>query len=175
MAILPIRVYGDPVLRRIAKPIGEVTPEVRALAQDMIETMYAEPGIGLAAPQVGVSLRLIVMDPTAGEETDKAFALVNPVIVAKTGEQVVIEEGCLSVPDIRADVTRPERVSVDYTTIDGEPARLEADEMVARIFQHEYDHLDGILFVDRISPVRRQLLKKHLKAIAKTASKRAGR
>ncbi|HPU86278.1 MAG TPA: peptide deformylase [Candidatus Latescibacteria bacterium] len=172
MALLPIRIYGDPVLRRVAEPVREFTRELQTLATDMIETMYAEPGVGLAAPQVGVSIRMIVIDPTAGDEKGKAFALINPV-VTRSGEHVVIEEGCLSVPDIRADVVRPERVSVDYQTIAGEPAHLDADDMVARIIQHEYDHLDGILFVDRISPVRRQLLRKQLKALAKSQGKRS--
>lgn len=171
MALLPIRIYGDPVLRRVAEPVGEITPEIRTLVADMIETMYAEPGVGLAAPQVGVSLRLIVIDPTAGDEKGKAFAMLNPVVTL-SGEQVVMDEGCLSVPDIRADVTRPERISVVYTTLDGEPATLEADDMVARIVQHEYDHLDGILFVDKISPVRRHLLRKELRALARSQGKR---
>lgn len=171
MALLPIRTYGDPVLRRVAEPVGEITPEIRTLVADMIETMYAEPGVGLAAPQVGVSLRLIVIDPTAGDEKGKAFAMVNPV-VKLSGDPVVMDEGCLSVPDIRADVTRPERVSVVYTTLDGEPAILDADDMVARIIQHEYDHLDGILFVDKINPVRRHLLRKELRALARSQGKR---
>jgi len=171
MALLPIRLYGDPVLRRKAEPIRKITPEIRELVADMIETMYDAPGMGLAGPQVGVPLRLFVIDPTFGEgEEGEAFALINPVLKSH-GERVVCEEGCLSLPDIRADVVRPAKASVDYLTVDGEAVHLEADELLARLIQHECDHLEGILFVDRISPVRRQLLSKQLKAMARSRKK----
>ncbi len=171
MALLPIRTYGDPVLRRTAMPVKEITPEVRELAADMAETMFEAPGIGLAAPQVGRSLRLFVIDPSFGEQPGEYVAFINPLISDRRGEDEVIEEGCLSIPDIRAEVERPGEVTIEFTTLDGERMKIEADEMLARVVQHEYDHLDGKLFVDRVGPVRRQMLSGQLKAMARETSK----
>ena len=169
MAIRPIHIYGDPVLRKTAEPIEDITPEIRELAQDMGETMFEAPGVGLAAPQVGVSLRLFVIDPTFGDEPGEFFPFINPVLSNPGKTTVPMEEGCLSVPDIRAEVSRPESISIDFTTIDGEQMHIDADEMLARVIQHEFDHLDGKLFIDRINPLRRKMLNGRLKAIAKQA------
>lgn len=172
MAALPIRIYGDPVLRRRATPVAEITPEIRELVRDMTDTMYDAPGIGLAAPQVGVSSRVLVIDTAFGEGSDdgpgEATAFINPVLSAPSGSTELIEEGCLSVPDIRADVARPVAIGVDYMTLDGETVHIDADDILARVIQHEYDHLDGILFVDRASLVRRRLLSKQLKELARS-------
>lgn len=159
MAVLSVRKYGDPVLRRRAAPVTLVTPEVWQLAEDMIETMYDEVGIGLAAPQVGVSLRLVVV----GDETGQGvLTLVNPVITDQAG-QATAEEGCLSIPGIFAPVTRAEWVRVEATDLEGRPLRLEGRGLRARVFQHELDHLDGVLFVDRLDPVTRDRIKRRIR------------
>jgi len=157
MAVLPMRRYGDPVLRQKAKPVGEITPEIRALVADMVDTMHDEVGIGLAAPQVGVSIRLLVMD--AGKGTTRA--LVNPRIVERRGS-IVAEEGCLSLPGIFADVERSEWVRVEAIDADGAPVSLEARGLQARVIEHEVDHLDGVLFIDRLPPVARDRIKKKI-------------
>lgn len=159
MAALKVRKYGDPVLRRRAEPVGEVTPEIRRMVEDMIETMFEEVGIGLAAPQVGISLRLMVV----GEEKGRgARALVNPVI-AEQGGEVTAEEGCLSLPGIFADVTRAEWVRLEAHDLDGKPVSLKARGLTARVFQHEMDHLDGVLFIDRLDPMTRDRIKRRIK------------
>jgi len=159
MAVLRVRKYGDPVLRRRALPVGRVTDEVRATIADLIDTMYDEVGIGLAAPQVGVSLRLIVL---GDEEGRGAEALVNPVIVEQGG-QATAEEGCLSIPGIFAPVTRAAWVRVEATSAEGRPLSLRATGLRARVLQHELDHLDGVLFIDRLDPVTRDRIKRRIK------------
>jgi peptide deformylase len=159
MAVLRVRKYGDPVLRRRASEVGEITAEIRKLVDDMVETMYDEVGIGLAAPQVGVSLRLIVI---ADDASRQVRALVNPVIVDRDGERTV-EEGCLSIPGIFAPVSRAVRVRVEARDLDGAPVMLEGRELLARVFQHEIDHLDGVLFIDRLDPMTRDRIKRKIK------------
>jgi peptide deformylase len=159
MAVLKIRKYGDPGLRRRAAPVGEITPEVRATIADMIDTMYDEVGVGLAAPQVGVSLRLIVV---ADEEGRGAEALIDPVITGEAG-QATAEEGCLSIPGVFAPVTRSAWVRVEARDADGRPLAIEARGLRARVVQHELDHLDGILFIDRLDPVTRDRIKRRIK------------
>ena len=159
MAVLKMRRYGDPALRRRAEPVGPVTPELRKLASDMIDTMYDEAGIGLAAPQVGVSLRLMVVGDERGRDPRP---LINPVI-AEQGGEVTAEEGCLSLPGIFAEVTRAEWVRLDAHDLDGEPVSIRARGLQARVFQHELDHLDGILFIDRLDPVTRDRVKRRIK------------
>jgi peptide deformylase len=159
MAVLNVRKYGDPVLRRRAATVTEVTPEVRRLVEDMIDTMYDEVGIGLAAPQIGVSLRLIVVGDDEGRT---ARALVNPRIVDQGG-QVTAEEGCLSIPGIFAQVTRAEWVKVEGEDLDGRPVTIEGRGLRARVYQHEMDHLDGILFIDRLDPLARDRIKRKIK------------
>jgi len=159
MAVLRIRKYGDPELRRRAEPVGEITPEVRRIIADMIETMYDEVGIGLAAPQVGVALRLIVV---CDEEGRGAQTLVDPVIAAKGGEATA-EEGCLSIPGVFAPVTRAEWVKIEARDGDGRPVAIDARGLRARVLQHELDHLDGILFIDHLDPVTRDRIKRKIK------------
>ena len=159
MAVLSVRRYGDPVLRRRARPVDEVTPEVERLVDDMIDTMYDEVGIGLAAPQVGASLRLMVV---ADEDGRGAQALVNPVIVEQGGS-VTAEEGCLSLPGIFAPVTRAEWVRLEARDLAGRPVSLRARHLRARVFQHEIDHLDGVLFIDRVDAVTRDRIKRRIK------------
>jgi peptide deformylase len=159
MAVLKVRKYGDPVLRRRADEVGPVTPEVRQTADDMIETMYDEVGIGLAAPQVGIPLRLMVV---TDDESRAARVLVNPVIVESTG-QVTAEEGCLSIPGIFAQVTRAAQVTVTARDLDGQPVTIRAEGLLARVLQHEIDHLDGVLFIDRLDPLTRDRIKRKIK------------
>ncbi|HEU4369704.1 MAG TPA: peptide deformylase [Methylomirabilota bacterium] len=159
MAVLKVRRYGDPVLRRRAREVEAVTPEFRRLVEDMTDTMYDEVGIGLAAPQVGVSARLMVV---ADEEGRGVQALVNPTITAQGGV-VTAEEGCLSLPGIFAPVTRAEWVSLEARDLDGAPVSIKARALRARVFQHEIDHLDGVLFIDRLEPVVRDRIKRRIK------------
>src|SRR5262245_6358659 len=154
MAVLGMRRYGDPILRQKARPVREITPELGQIIDDMVETMYDQVGIGLAAPQVGVSLRLVVVDD--GKRSTRA--LINPVIVERRGS-VVAEEGCLSLPGIFADVERSEWVRVEARGGDGQPVSLELRGLHARVIQHEIDHLDGVLFIDRLPPVARDRIK----------------
>jgi peptide deformylase len=159
MAVLKVRKYGDPVLRRRSEEVTEVTPELKRTIADMVETMYDEVGIGLAAPQVGISLRLMVVGHDEGREPR---ALVNPVIVARGGE-VTAEEGCLSLPGIFAPVARSEWVEVEATDVEGRPVKMRGRGLLARVFQHEIDHLDGVLFIDRLDPVTRDRIKRRIK------------
>lgn len=156
MAAREVRLLGDPVLRQAAKPVAEITDATRALVADMFETMYAEDGVGLAAPQVGVGERIIVVDPR--EEEGKGFALINPVILERSAETDRAEEGCLSIPGLKEIVERPTRVVVEGLDPKGNPVRISAEELLGRILQHEIDHLDGVLFLDRVSPLKRKLL-----------------
>jgi peptide deformylase len=159
MAVLSVRKYGDPALRRRAEPVGEVTPQIRAIIADMTETMYDEVGIGLAAPQVGISLRLIVV---ADDEGRSVQALLNPAITDRGGEATA-EEGCLSIPGVFAPVTRAAWVKVEARSVDGKPVTIDARGLRARVLQHEIDHLDGVLFIDRVDPVTRDRIKRKIK------------
>ena len=151
MSILDIRVLGDPVLRKPTKPVTEVTDELRRLIADMFETMYAAEGIGLAAPQVGRSDRVAVVDVEG-----KKYALINPEIVSTTGAREKAEEGCLSIPDIYGDIERPPDVTIRALDENGNPYEASANELLGRCFQHEIDHLDGKLFIDYLSPLKRR-------------------
>ena len=167
MALREVLQYPDPRLKRMSEPIEKITDEIRELAQDMLEVMYDEPGIGLAAPQIGEGIRLIVLDTEwTDEDAERSpLVLVNPEIVERAGE-VVWNEGCLSVPDFNADVTRATEVTVRGTDLEGNEYVEQADELRAVCFQHEIDHLDGILFIDRISRLKRNLYaKKRKKAL----------
>ena len=162
-APLQLCYYGNPVLRKRAKPVAEVTAAERQLADEMLETLYATGnGIGLAATQVGVLKRLIIVD--IGEDDDESYeplVLFNPEILSVAGE-VVAEEGCLSIPNVTAEVRRPEKIVVAGLDIRGESVHIETDGLLARVLQHEIDHLNGVLFIDRISGLKRQLLKDEL-------------
>jgi peptide deformylase len=174
---LPLRFLGDPVLRRKADAVAEVTPEIREFIEAMFATMYVEEGVGLAAPQVGRSVRIFVIDVEPEEEGGARVkqAFVNPVIRERSGEMVG-EEGCLSIPGLRADVKRAARVVVEALDENGTPFRIEAEGMVARALQHEQDHLDGIVFLDRLGPITRRLLEAKWKRVRPDVeSDRAGR
>jgi len=149
VSILDIRVLGDPILRQATTPITEITDDLRDLIENMFETMRHARGIGLAAPQVGRSERLAVI-----EIDEQPLVIINPEIVARTGKAKA-EEGCLSIPDIYADVERPKQVTVRALDADGQPIEIEADELLARCLQHEIDHLDGRLFLDYLSVLKR--------------------
>jgi peptide deformylase len=153
---LEVRILGDPVLRTKAAPVAQISEETRQLIRDMFETMYAEEGVGLAAPQVGISERIIVIDPHNDEI--EPFALINPEIIEVSKDTEKGEEGCLSIPGLRDLVERSVRVVVRGTTPEGELRELDLSGLPARIIQHEVDHLDGILFFDRLSPLKRKLL-----------------
>ena len=159
---LSLRYYGDPVLRKKADPIAASQAEIKELVEGMFECMYREAGVGLAAPQVGISSRVFVVDVTDGEGVRTKRAFVNPVIVQRAGT-IVGEEGCLSIPGIREDVKRAARIVVEAADEDGNPFRLEAEGLLSRAVQHETDHLDGVLFVDRLSAIKRKLLEGRLK------------
>ena len=156
MAIRPIRLLGDPVLRAVAAPVEKVTDAVRALIADLFDTMYAEDGVGLAAPQVGIGQRVIVVDPR--EPSVIPFALINPRVLELGADLDRAEEGCLSLPGLKEIVERPATAVVEGLDRSGETVRISAQGLLARILQHEVDHLDGILFIDRVSPLKRKLL-----------------
>ncbi len=162
-----ILTYPSPVLAQKAAPVEEITPELRQLAQDMAETMYEKRGIGLAAPQIGECCRLIAVDISGPEERKELMFLVNPEVVSKTGE-VLEEEGCLSVANFRSKVKRAESVVVKAKDLDGKDVEIPADGLLAICLQHEIDHLDGVLFIDHVSRLKRAMydnkVKKWLKA-----------
>ena len=170
--ILPIVGYGHPVLRKVAQPISKDYPELKQLVANMYETMYAADGVGLAAPQVDLSIRVVVIGfrpydektDTYGEVTEQ-HTLINPEILEFRGEKKFFNEGCLSVPDIHEDVLRPESVVVRYYDEDWNEHTDEATGLYARVVQHEVDHLDGKVFTDRLSPLRRTMLKRRMNDI----------
>ncbi|HUT07713.1 MAG TPA: peptide deformylase [Candidatus Latescibacteria bacterium] len=170
MALREILIIGHPTLIKKAEPVERIDKDIVRLAGDMVETLHAAPGIGLAAPQVGVSQRLIVVDLSVGERKDDLIVLVNPEIVRKEGE-VTCEEGCLSVPDIREKVARPYRVTVSGLDLEGQPVEVDAEDLLARVLCHEIDHLDGILFVEKLSPLKRKIIKNKLKKNAAAVKK----
>ncbi len=161
MSFQKICVYPEPVLSRKAEAITSIDGQVHSLAADMVETMYAASGIGLAAPQVGVSRRLIVVDP-GKEEKSGLITLINPVVVSGEGHNA-IDEGCLSVPDFTAEVPRYAEILVKGVTLDEREVELNVDGLLAIVLQHEIDHLNGILFIDRISPLKRDIYLRKLK------------
>jgi peptide deformylase len=153
--IRPIVKYGDAILHRPAAPVAEITPEIQRLIDDMIATMYAAPGVGLAAPQIGVPLRLFVVDVSLGRRAEDLRVVLNPRVESREGTQLE-EEGCLSVPGFAATVLRPAAIVVSGLDREGQPQVIEGKELVARALQHELDHLDGVLFVDRLRGIKRQ-------------------
>ena len=157
MAILPIIKIGHPTLRKVAQPVQKFDEQLAQTVENMIETMRLNEGIGLAAPQVGISERYFVIDLNLIDDRLEAKAYINPEILETEGSEK-IEEGCLSIPGIRADVIRPERIKVKYQTVTGDLVEEVLDDYPARVFQHENDHLNGVLFVDIISPLRKKLL-----------------
>lgn len=162
MAILPITIYPDPILREKALPVEKVDATVQQLIEDMIETMHAAPGIGLAAPQVNVSLQIIVVDPSVGEDPEMLYVLVNPEILSRQGEEIE-KEGCLSLPDIRVEVPRAVEVTVKGFNQQGESVIIEAEGLLARVLQHEIDHLHGRLILDYLGKAKREMVKQKLR------------
>jgi len=159
VSVLPILKYPDPSLRKISKPVEVVDIGVRRLIQDMFDTMYEAPGIGLAAPQVGRLLRVVVLDVSSQQEGLEPLALVNPVIEEGQGE-VLWEEGCLSVPGLSVEVPRYERIRVSGLDLDGRPLQIEAEGLLSIVLQHEIDHLNGRLIIDRLSRLKREIYRK---------------
>jgi len=161
-SLLEIMVYGNPVLAQKAKDIKNIDENICALAENMIQTMHAAPGIGLAAPQVNRSIRLITIDLSVGEKEDDMIVLINPEILSSDGEDIM-EEGCLSVPEINEKVSRPDQVLVKGIDIDGNEKIIESSGLLARVLCHEIDHLNGKLFIDHLSPLKRDLIRKKLR------------
>ena len=164
MAILTIYKFPHPILREKAQPVIDFGPELAKLATDMADTMYVAPGVGLAANQVGVAKQILVYDPEPNPEVRAYQVLINPKIVAAEGEDVA-EEGCLSVREYCAEVRRAWKIVIEAQDLAGQPLRLEVEDFPARILQHEIDHLHGVLFIDRISALKRSLYKKKLKKL----------
>jgi peptide deformylase len=164
MALLRILHYPDPILKRVAAPVQVFDPALKTLAADMAETMYAAPGVGLAAPQVGISQRLVVIDCAPKGTPPQLLQVVNPEIVGREGETFE-EEGCLSIPSYFARVPRSAQVRVRFLDLDGKPQELTAEGLLAIAFQHEIDHLDGILFVDRLSSLKKGMFRKKYQKI----------
>jgi peptide deformylase len=167
MAKLPIVTLPDRRLRKASEPVARVDDKLRRLMDDMLETMYAAPGVGLAAVQVGVPIRLIVLDTAKGEEPPRPLAMVNPEIVKLGEEARVHEEGCLSIPDVRVEIERPATVTVRYTDRDGKRQELAADGLLATAIQHEIDHLNGKLIIDYLSKLKRDMIVRKFKKQAK--------
>ena len=164
MSVLPIRLYPDPVLRVDCPDVEEFGDELARLVRNLAETMYAAPGIGLAAPQVGVESRVAVVDVTVGEEEGGLHVLVNPVIVEEAEVDSDLE-GCLSIPDLSETVKRPARIVVEAMNVEGESFRLEAEGFLARAICHEIDHLNGILFVDHLRGLKKEKARRHLRRL----------
>ena len=164
--IRPILRFGEAPLHEPAVAVAELTDGVRTLIDDMIETMYAAPGIGLAAPQIGVPLRIFVVDVSLGHNAGELMVFVNPVFVERDGMQLE-DEGCLSVPGFNATVARPERAVIKGLDRNGEERTVEGNDLLARAFQHEMDHLDGKLFLDRVRGIKRDLIVKKIRKLAR--------
>ncbi len=170
MAILPILIAPDPRLKGKAQPLARVDDEIRKLVDDMLETMYAAPGVGLAAPQVNVPKRLVVMDIAERDEPRKPLVLANPEILSTSNTLAGFEEGCLSVPDHYATVERPDACKLRYLDYENEIREMEAEGFLATCIQHEIDHLEGVLFIDRVSALKRNII---LRKLAKTRKQKA--
>jgi peptide deformylase len=162
----PLLRYGADVLHQPAAPVAEITPEIDRLVTDMVETMYAAPGIGLAAPQIGVPLRIFTIDISLGRDPNGLIVMINPEFVERDGMQLE-EEGCLSLPGFNATVVRPQRAVVKGLDRAGQPQQIEGNGLLARAFQHEMDHLDGTLFVDRLRGIKRDMIVRRIRKLSK--------
>lgn len=159
MSLRPILIHPDPRLKKVAEPVARVTPEIESLAADMLATMYDAPGIGLAAPQIGVLSRIFVMDASRDPEAERApVVMINPEVTWESEALSVYDEGCLSIPDHYAEVTRPAQVGMRWMGLDGKTHDQEFDGLWATCAQHELDHLEGILFIDHLSALKRQMI-----------------
>jgi peptide deformylase len=173
MAIRPLVILPDRQLRVVSEPVGPITPDVKALAADMLETMYDAPGIGLAAIQIGVPKRLVVIDLGKNPEERSPMVLVDPEITWMSDEKRIHEEGCLSIPEYYEEVERPDRIRLRYRNLDGDIVQTEADGILATCIQHEVDHLNGVLFVDYLSRLKRSRVLKKFEKAAKRESEDA--
>lgn len=173
MSLLPILTFPNPVLRQKAEKVTEFNDDLNTLITDMVETMYDAPGVGLAAPQIGKSIRLIVVDISQEEDEHNSMVLVNPEIIKEEGKQVD-EEGCLSVLDLTASVKRSRQITVSYQDTEGNPHNLSTEDRFAIVLQHEIDHLDGILFIDHLSTLKRALYKKKIQKQLAASKKNLG-
>ena len=167
MAVLPIVKYGDPVLRNPTQPVGEIDAALQKLIDDMVDTMYAAPGVGLAANQVGIGKRLTVIDLTVGKKPGNLHILINPELVEMEG-QITEEEGCLSIPDFVENVTRPERVKVRFTDRNGQQREMRGEGLMARALCHEIDHLNGNLYIDHVRGFKKDRILKKIQKLAKS-------
>ena len=168
MALREILIVPDPRLKKECEPVTEVNDEIRDLLDDMLETMYAAPGIGLAAPQIGVMKRVVVMDVSDDKDKPEPMKLINPEIIWESEDTSVYQEGCLSIPEQYADVERPAEVGVRYLDENGKEHEIEADSLLATCIQHEIDHLDGVLFTDYLSALKRNMMIKKVQKLQKT-------
>jgi peptide deformylase len=171
MTIKPLIILPDPVLRQLSAPIEQVGDDVRKLADDMLETMYDAPGIGLAAIQIGVPRRMLVIDVSRDDEDKAPQVFINPEIVATSDDLSVYEEGCLSIPNYYAEVERPASITVNYVDRDGIQRTIAADGLLATCLQHEIDHLNGVLFIDHISKLKRDMVIRKFTKAAKSGGK----
>jgi peptide deformylase len=172
MTIKPLIILPDPILREVSKPIETIDSEVKKLADDMLETMYDAPGIGLAAIQIGVARRMLVLDVSKDGEDKAPLVFINPEVVSASDARSVYEEGCLSIPDYYAEVERPAAITVKHLDRDGKERLTEADGLLATCLQHEIDHLNGVLFIDHISKLKREMvIRKFTKAAKLRGSK----
>ncbi len=167
MSIKPLIILPDPLLRLVSKPVERIDAPLRKFADDMLDTMYDAPGIGLAAIQVGEPIRMLVIDLAKEGEPKAPQVFVNPEIVESSEEGSLYEEGCLSIPDYYAEVERPAKVRVKYLDLEGKPQEVEADGVLATCLQHEIDHLNGVLFIDHISKLKRDMVVRKFKKLAK--------
>jgi peptide deformylase len=170
MAKRPILILPDPRLRAVADPVEKIDDGIRQLAKDMLETMYDAPGIGLAAPQIGEMKRIVVMDLAKEDEPADPLVMINPELLSVSEDTVTTEEGCLSIPELYYDVERPAEVTVRYTDLDGNTVEREAKERLAVCVQHELDHLDGVLYIDYLSRLKRDRVLKKFQKLARRAS-----
>ncbi len=167
MSVKPLVILPDPILRQVSKPVERFDDPLRKLAGDLLDTMYDAPGIGLASIQVGVPLRMMVIDLAKDGEEKAPHVFVNPRVVSSSDERSTYEEGCLSIPEYYAEVERPARVKVEYFDLDGKPHAMEVDGLMATCFQHELDHLNGVLFIDYISKLKRDMVIKKFRKLAR--------
>jgi peptide deformylase len=167
MSIRPIIQLPDKRLRRVSESVARIDAEVKKLVADMFETMYGAPGVGLAAVQVGVPKRIVTIDATRGEEEKQPFVLINPEILWASDEKLVLEEGCLSIPEYIDEVERPAKVKACFLDLDGRTIEVEAEGLFARVMQHEIDHINGVLFIDHLSKLKRGRVEKKFAKVAK--------
>ena len=167
MSIRPIIQLPDKRLRRVSEPVAKIDAEVKKLVADMFETMYEAPGVGLAAVQIGVPKRIVTIDATRGEEEKQPFVLINPEILWASDEKSVLEEGCLSIPEYIDEVERPAKVKARFLDLEGRTIEVEAEGLFARVMQHEIDHINGVLFIDHLSKLKRGRVEKKFAKVAK--------